>query len=168
MFLIRCFKLEKEYEEYMNKDSSPAQKLTEKDQTERKSRSETIDESREHIAALPSESSSNPHSLHKVGRANSVSAFKTTKSHHALGRSVSAGIYEDDVLLVNYHKFHRDGVPYVFDDRKTRKSLLICSYMSHHLVPVVVSNFNEITCLQSAWSIQYEEMEKGCRDWGPL
>ena len=122
MFLIRCFKLEKEYEEYINRDSS-AQKLTEKDQSERRPRSETIqEESREHIAALPSESTSHPHSLHKVGRANSVAHMQSKKSGHAqLGRSVSAGIYEDDVLLVNYHKFGRDGVPYVFDDRKTRK-----------------------------------------------
>ena len=124
MFLIRCFKLEKEYEEYINKDSS-TQKLTDLDTAERKPRSETIilEESREHIAALPSESTSHPHSLHKVGRANSVAQFKS--SHHTqLGRSVSAGIYEDDVLLVNYQKFGREGMPYVFDDRKTRKSLV--------------------------------------------
>ena len=144
MFLIRCFKLEKEYEEYINRDSS-TQKLTEKDQTERKPRSETIlEESREHIAALPSESASHPHSLQKVGRANSVAHTQFKSNHHTqLGRSVSAGIYEDDVLLVNYHKFGRDGVPYVFDGRKTRKSsfldftqlfLVVLCLLCHHIL----------------------------------
>lgn len=111
MFLIRCFKLEKEYEEYLNKDSSQLSPHDPKE--ERKPRSGTIDEMREHIAALPSTS---VHNLAQVGRSQSLSS-----QHPQLGRSVSAGIYEDDVFLVNYQKYGRTEMPYVFDDRKTRK-----------------------------------------------
>ena len=125
MFLIRCLKLEKEYEDYINKDSSSTQKLTQEELPATKPRSETIDESREHIAALPSESGSRAGSMSKIGRANSVTQYNKKKGHAQLGRSVSAGIYEDDVLLVNYSKYGRDGVPFVFDDRKTRGLSLI-------------------------------------------
>ena len=87
------------------------------DLPETKPRSDTLDaEGEENISALPSASLQNI-----AGTRN-----QNVVPHPQLGRSVSAGIYEDDTFLVNYQKFGRDGMPYVFDDRKTRKELCIC------------------------------------------
>ena len=118
MFLIRCFKLEKEYDEYINK-GSPSKKHPKDPLSspvfEAKPRSDTVtEEMKESVSALP-----DSYAAHTLTRSLSVSAHGAT-NHATLGRSVSAGIYEDDQFLVNYQKYGRDGVPFVFDDRKTR------------------------------------------------
>ena len=129
MFLVRCFKLEKEYEEYLKKDQGNLN-CQPKDRSITKStdpvsvivtkpRSDTIDEVEEHISDLPK--CVLPPGGPPYSRSNSLGAAPSGGQHPALGRSISAGIYEDDVLLVNYQKFQRDEMPYVFDDRKTRE-----------------------------------------------
>ena len=99
MFLIRCFRLEREYDQYIGDTSAASPPPA------TKPRSNTLEqESKEVLGALPCKPMKN----------------NKDKTHGVLARSVSAGIYEDDIFLVNYQKYGRDGVPYVFDDRKTR------------------------------------------------
>ena len=107
MFLIRCLGLEQDYEEYCeNSSPKPPTHPT-------KPRSGTDAELGEHIADLPV----------KQGSVSSVYARNTrpqsTSGHKPLGRCFSAGLYGDDVFLVNYEKYARDDIPYVYDDRKT-------------------------------------------------
>ena len=154
MFLIRCLKLEKEYAEYLNKDSKKAEcqpkgpskgcsndHLTKIEKNcfskdplaniESKPRSDTLEEMREHIAALPqhappcSVSGVRPRVGSWSGVRPRVGSGSGSRPHISLERSISAGIYEDDVFLVNYRKFERGGMPYVYDDRKTSNVYLL-------------------------------------------
>ena len=116
MFLIRCFKLEKEYDEYVqeNKTSKPSKERSTQPGSVSKDHSGEADETLTELRTTYNNNGSHSRSFSDGG-------MKQTSSHPVLGRTVSADIYSDDVQLVNYEKYGREGVPYVFDDRKTSK-----------------------------------------------